>query len=64
LRFSKLWVIIAFPQGNLNTLDLFAVTRFYWRVLADGNGIVLGLKPNVVLNPDITHHTQNEDFPL
>jgi hypothetical protein len=33
-----------FPQGNLNTFALFAFTRFYLRVLADGNGIVQRLK--------------------
>jgi len=31
-------------QCNLNPLALFAFTRFYLRVLADGNGIILGLK--------------------
>ena len=33
-----------FPKCNLNTLALFAFTRFYLRVLADGNGIILRLK--------------------
>ena len=37
-------MIIIVPQCNLNTLALFAFTRFYLRVLADGNGIVLRLK--------------------
>jgi len=54
MRSSKLWVIIVFPPCNLNPLDLFAFMRFYLRVLADGNGIVLGLKPNVILGKAIT----------
>ncbi len=29
---------------NLNPLALFAFTRFYLRVFADGNGIILRLK--------------------
>jgi hypothetical protein len=37
------------PQHNLNILALFAFTRFYLRVLADGNGIILRSKRNVIL---------------
>jgi len=33
-----------FPTRDLNTLALFAFTRSYLRVLADGNGIILRLK--------------------
>jgi len=43
-----------FPQCNLNTLALFAFTRFYLRVLADGNGIILRLKRNVILRKAIS----------
>ena len=43
-------IIIIFLQCNLSTLVLFAFTRFYLRVLADGNGIVLGLKQDVILD--------------
>ena len=32
------------PACNLNPLTLFAFTRFYLRVLADGNEIILRLK--------------------
>ena len=28
---------------------MFAFMRFYFRVLADGNGIILGFKQNVIL---------------
>ena len=34
-------MIIIFSKCNLYTLALFAFTRFYLRVLADGNGIIL-----------------------
>jgi len=54
MRLSKLWIIIIFPPCNFNTLDLFAFTRFCLRVLADGNGIVLGLKRDVILRKAIT----------
>jgi len=37
------------PQHNLNILTQFAFTRFYLRVLADGNGIILRSKRNVIL---------------
>jgi len=33
-----------FLECILHTLALFAFTRFYLRVLADPNGIILGLK--------------------
>jgi len=38
---------------HLNTLDLFAFTRFYLRVLADENKIILRLKQNVILTKAI-----------
>jgi len=38
-----------FPQCNLKPLALFAFTRFYLRVLADLNEIILRLKRNVIL---------------
>ncbi len=41
------------PQCNFNTLALFAFTRFYLRVLADGNGTILRLKRNVILRKAI-----------
>ena len=49
MRLSRLWIFIIFLTFILNTLDLFAFTRFYLRVLADGNGIVLWVKRNVIL---------------
>jgi len=42
-----------FSQCNLNTLALFAFTRFYLRVLADGNEIILRLKRKVILRKAI-----------
>jgi hypothetical protein len=42
---------------NFNTLALFAFTRFYLRVLADGNGIILRLKRNVILRKPINSVT-------
>jgi len=36
------------PPFNFNPIDRFAFSRFYRRVLADGNGIVLGLKRNII----------------
>jgi len=43
-----------YPPCNLNSLDLFAFTWFCLRVLVDGNGIVLGLEPNVIPRKAIT----------
>ena len=53
MRLSKLLIIIIFLPCNLNTLDLFAFTRFYLRVLADGNGIILRLKRKVILRKTV-----------
>jgi len=39
----KIIVIIIVPQCNLNTSTLLAFMRFYLRVLADGNKIILHL---------------------
>ena len=50
---TKNVVIFIFPQCNLNTLALFAFTQFYLQVLADGNGIILRLKRNVILRKAI-----------
>jgi hypothetical protein len=41
------------PECHLNPLALFAFTRFYLRVLADGNEIILRLKRNVILKSPI-----------
>ena len=47
-------------QRNLNTLALFAFTRFYLRVLADLNGIIQRLKQNVILRSAINRISQEE----
>jgi len=44
---------------NLGTFALFAFTRFYLRVLADGNGIILWLKRNVILRKTIKGKQQD-----
>jgi len=49
----KLLINIIFPPHIINTLALFAFTRFYLRVLADGNGIIRRLKRNVILRKAI-----------
>ena len=54
-------MVIIFLQCNLNTLDLFAFTRFCLRVLADENGIVLGLKRNVILRKAIKSYSEQRD---
>ena len=49
IEVANILIIIIFPQCNLNILTLFAFTRFYLRVLAVGNGIILRLNRSVIL---------------
>ena len=68
MEVAKILTIIMLPRRNISTLALFAFTRFYFRVLADGNGIILRLKlkRNVILrirslrNPD--YGDSDKDF--
>jgi hypothetical protein len=41
------------PQYSFKPLNLFAFMRSYLRVLADGNGIIMGLKWIVILRKTI-----------
>jgi len=54
IEIANILIIIIFPQCNLNTLALFAFTRFYLQVLADGNGIILRLERNIILRKAIS----------